>query len=158
SDAGDAGDGLDGSFVRNPPRDPEPRAYACQVTPRTPTDENPSPIERACAPSGSQGINEACTSSMDCAAGMACVGPVHRGRCLFYCCREGGGDACAPGYYCGEQPLRIESLGEESGPSVPVCNRADNCSLAEPHPCEGERCVCGPETACTLINNNGTTA
>jgi hypothetical protein len=153
-DAGDAGSELDGSFVRNPPRDPERRVYACQVTP---SETSESGVRRECAPSGTQTVNEACTSSVDCSPGMACVGPMHRGRCLYYCCGEGS-DTCGAGYFCAEQPLRIESLGEADGPSVPVCSRAEQCPLAEPFPCEGERCVCGPDTACTLINTNGTTA
>jgi hypothetical protein len=153
SDAGDAGDGLDGSFVRNPPRDAEPREYACQVT-----LSSEATVTRECAPSGTQGVNEACTSSMDCAPGMGCVGPMHRGRCLYYCCTEGS-DACAAGYFCAPQPLRIEGVEDDgTAPLVPMCTRAENCSLAEPYPCEGDRCVCGPNTACTLINNNGTTA
>jgi hypothetical protein len=150
-DAGDASAALDGSFVRNPPTEPERQTYACQVAPAE------SGVQRECAPSGTRTVNDACTSSMDCVPGMACVGPMHRGRCLYYCCEEGR-DTCAGGYFCGEQPLRIESLGEADGPAVPVCIRAENCPLAEPYPCEGERCVCGPGTACTLINTNGTTA
>lgn len=150
-DAGDASSELDGSFVRTPPSEPGRRLYACQVTP---SDDG---VRRECAPSGSQTVNEACTSSNDCSQGMACVGPLHRGRCLYYCCTEGA-DTCAAGYFCAEQPLRIEALGEADGPAVPVCSRAENCPLAEAFPCEGERCVCGPDTACTLINTDGTTA
>lgn len=151
-DAGDGGSSLDGSFVRNPPRDSEPRPYACQIA-----VSSDSKVERLCAPSGTQELNEACASSMDCAPGMGCVGPLHGGRCLYFCCNEGN-DSCAAGYFCAEQRLRVESLDEADSPLVPVCKRAENCSLAEAYPCEGDRCVCEPDTACTLINENGTTA
>jgi hypothetical protein len=108
-------------------------------------------------PAGSQGIEDACTSSLDCAPGLGCVGTVRSGRCLPYCCAEGA-DTCAEGFYCAERPLRSEAFGERTGPLVPVCNRADKCSLGEPADCEGEGCVCGPERACTLVRNDGTTS
>lgn len=150
--AGDGGLAIDGNFGRNPPREPTARTYSCQVS----LTED-SEVERACAPAGQQGLNEACTSSMDCAPGMGCVGPAQGGRCLYFCCGVVS-SSCAPGYFCAERPLRVEALGDREAPLVPVCERADNCSLGEPFPCTGERCTCGPGLACTLINENGTTA
>lgn len=158
-DAGLADGGVDGGSPNvdgnfNQPTRPElaPSAFSCQVT-----TSSGSAIRRQCLGAGLQGLDDACTSSLDCAAGLGCVGTVRSGRCLPYCCAEGP-DTCGKGYYCAERPLRSEAYGERTGPLVPVCNRADNCSLGEPYNCEGENCICGPERACTLVRTDGTTA
>lgn len=153
-DAGDAGaptPALDGSFVRPPPVASGPREYACQLM-LTPE----SSVARGCSVAGTQGVGEACTSSRDCDKGLGCVGMMHSGRCLPYCCAIDG-DTCGGNSYCAERPLRDESLGLEEGPLVPVCVRADACSLGEAYPCEGRDCVCGPDTACTVVRSDGTT-
>jgi hypothetical protein len=127
--------------------------FACQLS----VGESDA-VERGCGVAGTQQAEQACTTSLDCAPGLGCVGPVRSGRCLPYCCADSETDTCADGFYCAERPLRSESLGEAEGPSVPVCVRADNCNLGELKGCIGPRCVCGPEMACTLVRPNGTTS
>jgi hypothetical protein len=143
---------VDGNF--NQPTRPEvaPSKFACQVI-----ANSGSPTRRECLPAGLQGLEDACTSSLDCAPGLGCVGTVRSGRCLPYCCAEGA-DTCPEDFYCAERPLRSDAYGERTGPMVPVCNRADNCSLGEPFDCGGESCKCGPESVCTLVRTDGTTA
>jgi len=166
SDAGlDAGEGLDagldggavatqldGSFPSPTPTPPAPSRYGCQVSVTV-----ASGVERICGAAGTQGVDDACTSSRDCEPGLGCVGTVRSGRCLPFCCAIGP-DTCRDGSYCAERPLRDETFGEAPGPLVPVCDRADDCSLGEPDNCTGPSCVCGPETACTLVRTDGTTA
>ncbi|HWO09743.1 MAG TPA: hypothetical protein VNN80_09700, partial [Polyangiaceae bacterium] len=149
-DAGAADPAIDGSFSQPTP-ERGPARFACQlgVTGET--------VTRACGAAGSQQLEQACTSTLDCAPGLGCVGSARSGRCLPYCCGVGA-DSCAPGFYCAERPLRSEALGESDGPLVPVCDRADNCSLGEAEDCVGERCVCGPDMACTLVRPDGTTS
>ncbi|MEY4549719.1 MAG: hypothetical protein RL685_5914 [Pseudomonadota bacterium] len=155
-DAGlsDAGTDLavDGSLPRPSPPELAPSAYACQMRPAT-----KGRVARSCGPSGSRGTNEACTSSLDCEPGLGCVGSARSGRCLPYCCGIDG-DSCQEGYYCAQRPLRTPELGDQNGPMVPVCDRADNCSLGEPADCLGEHCVCAAETACAMVRPDGTTA
>lgn len=141
---------VDGSFVRPETPTPEAATYACRLSSAGGT------MVRECAASGARGVEESCTSSADCLPGLGCVGVALAGRCLPYCCALDA--ACGEGFYCAERPLRSESLGETAGPLVPVCDRSDDCSLGEPFPCEGPDCVCGAETACTLVKPDGTTA
>jgi hypothetical protein len=115
-------------------------------------------VQRACGAAGTQQLEEPCTSSLDCAPGLGCVGMVRAGRCLPFCCGESDSDTCDTGFYCAQRPLRSEELGEADGPLVPVCARADNCSLGEQKDCEGPRCLCGPDMACRLVRNDGTTS
>lgn len=143
---------VDGNFDQPTRPDLVPSTFSCQVT-----ASGGGGVRRQCLAAGLQGVEDACTSSLDCAPGLGCVGTVRSGRCLPYCCAEGA-DTCAAGFYCAEQPLRSEAYGERSGPMVPVCNRAEKCSLGEPENCEGEGCVCGPERVCTLVRTDGTTA
>lgn len=163
--SGDAGDSLDagvndagreldvdGSFPRPAPPELAPAAYACQLSPSA-----KGKVDRGCGPSGSRGVNEACTSTLDCEAGLGCVGSARAGRCLPYCCGIDG-DSCEEGFYCAQRPLRTLELGERDGPMVPVCDRAENCNLGEPADCVGEHCVCAPETACAMVRSDGTTA
>jgi len=150
ADAGPSDPAIDGSFTQ-PPRQAGPARFACQLTL---SDDG---VARACGVAGSQGAEQACTSSLDCAPGLGCVGPARSGRCLPHCCGVGA-DSCDPGFYCAERPLRSEALGDADGPLVPVCDRADNCSLGEPENCTGPRCVCGPDMACSLVRPDGTTA
>lgn len=144
---------VDGSFARPTPAEPAPSAFACQLTLTT----RNRGIERSCGPSGARGVDEACTSALDCAPGLGCVGTVRSGRCLAYCCGIDG-DTCETGSYCAQRPLRSTALGEAQGPMVPVCDRAENCSLGEPANCNGEHCVCAPGTACSVVRPDGTTA
>lgn len=158
SEGGDAGldDGggdpwVDGSFSRPTPQEAAPSAFACQLLPTG------NSVERTCVSAGVRGVEEACTSSLDCAPGLGCVGRVRSGRCLPYCCGIDG-DTCETGYYCAPRPLRSPELGEADGPPVPVCDRAENCSLGEPANCTGEHCVCAAGTACSVVRPDGTTA
>lgn len=148
SDAGAEGPSIDGSFTQPSRPESGPPRFACQLSA---TDDGT--VERACGEAGTQRAEQACTSSRDCAPGLGCVGPLRSGRCLPYCCAEGR-DTCEPGFYCAERPL----LGEEERPLVPVCDRAENCSLGEAENCTGPTCVCGPDMACTLVRSDGTTA
>jgi len=143
---------IDGSFPRPSPPELAPSAFSCQLSL---TANNG--IERTCGAVGSQGIDEACTSSLDCQPGLGCVGAVRAGRCLPYCCGLGD-DTCAEGYYCAQRPLRSLALAEADGPMVPVCDRGDDCSLGEPVNCTGEHCKCATGTACTVVRAGGTTA
>lgn len=143
---------LDGSFERPEPPTAAPSEYGCQVSVTV-----TSRVLRTCGAAGNRGIDEACTSSHDCQPGLGCVGPVRAGRCLPFCCAIGP-DTCREGSYCAFRPLRDETFGEAPGPLVPVCDRADDCSLGEPADCTGPTCVCGPGTACTLVRADGTTA
>lgn len=153
ADAGAEGPAVDGSFNQPPrPATATPR-FACQLS-----LNGGGEVERACGVAGSQLLEQACTTSLDCAPGLGCVGPVRSGRCLPYCCGVDDADTCATGFYCAPRPLRSESLGEAEGPLVPVCVRADNCSLGEQEDCTGPRCVCGPDMACTLVRPDGTTS
>lgn len=152
ADASAEGPAIDGSFDQ--PQRPTPGAprFACQLS-----LDGSGDVQRACGAAGSQRAEQACTSSLDCAPGLGCVGDVRAGRCLPYCCGVGS-DTCGEGFYCAERPLRSEALGEEKGPLVPVCDRADNCSLGEQEDCTGPRCLCGPDMACTLVRPDGTTS
>jgi hypothetical protein len=143
---------IDGSYPRPSPPDPAPSAFACQLSLSA-----SNRVERKCGAAGSQGIDEACTSSLDCQPGLGCVGAVRAGRCLPFCCGLGT-DTCAPDYYCAQRPLRSLTLGEADGPLVPVCDRAEYCSLGEPVNCTGEHCVCAAGAACTVVRPDGTTA
>lgn len=152
ADAGAGGPQIDGSFNQPTRPDNSPSQFACQLS-----VTNNGSVARQCGAAGQQRAEQACTSSLDCAPGLGCVGTVRSGRCLPFCCGIGA-DSCAEGFYCAERPLRVEALGEADGPKVPVCDRADNCSLGEPFNCEGRRCVCGADTACQLVRPDGTTA
>jgi hypothetical protein len=153
ADGGAEGPAVDGSF--NQPTRPATGtpSFACQLS-----LNGSGGVERTCGVAGSQLVEQACTTSLDCAPGLGCVGPVRSGRCLPYCCGVDDADTCATGFYCAQRPLRSEAIGEADGPSVPVCVRADNCSLGEQKDCTGPRCVCGPEMACTLVRPDGTTS
>lgn len=152
SDAGtEEGPAIDGSFTQPTRPLPGPARFACQLT----LDDGA--VSRACGVAGSQGAEQACTSSLDCAPGLGCVGPARSGRCLPYCCGVGA-DTCGDGFYCAQRPLRSDALGNADGPLVPVCDRADNCNLGEDESCIGASCVCGREMACQLVRPNGTTA
>jgi hypothetical protein len=152
ADASAEGPSIDGSFSQPEPPRPGPPRYSCQLG-----SDDRGTVSRVCGAAGSQQKEQACTSSIDCAPGLGCVGPARSGRCLPYCCAEGA-DTCEQGFYCAERPLRSEALGEADGPLVPVCDRAENCSLGEQEDCTGPRCVCGPEMACQLVRPDGTTA
>jgi hypothetical protein len=142
---------VDGTFER-PPTDTAARGFACQLS-----ATGSGQLQRACGASGRQGIDAACTSSLDCAPGLGCVGTVQSGRCLPFCC-EVGDNTCQSGSYCVERPLRSEAYGDAEGPAVPVCERADNCSLSEPEDCTGSHCICRDNTVCMAVRNDGTTA
>jgi hypothetical protein len=151
ADAGTEGPSIDGSFTQPTRPAQGPPRFACQLT------LNRDTVSRSCGVAGSQQAEQACTSSLDCAPGLGCVGPARSGRCLPYCCGVGA-DSCAEGFFCAERPLRSDALGDAEGPLVPVCDRADNCSLGEDESCTGPRCVCGPDLACQLVRPDGTTA
>jgi hypothetical protein len=141
---------VDGSYTLPTPPGREPSGYACQLALTT-----GGAVERSCGASGTRDLDEACTSSLDCLPGLGCVGPVRAGRCLPFCCGIGA-DSCEQGSYCAQRPLRSLELGERDGPMVPVCDRAENCNLAEPANCTGEHCVCPPLTACSVVRMDTT--
>lgn len=122
-----------------------PSGVACRVSA---TDDGPV---RSCGLAGAGRDSDPCTSAADCAGGFACVSEGDAGICRPYCCSVGQ-DPCASGSYCGERTL----VGSEL--EVPVCVRADNCSLSQPFPCENEaECQCQEGTACLVVRKDGTT-
>jgi len=151
SDAGPDGPSIDGSFAQPARPAPGPARFACQV------GVGPRGVARVCGVAGSQAAEQACTSSLDCAPGLGCVGPAGSGRCLQYCCGVGSDDSCADGFYCAQRPLH-DGTGGANAPLVPVCDRADDCSLGEQANCTGPGCVCGPSSACMTVRPGGTTA
>ncbi|HVZ32837.1 MAG TPA: hypothetical protein VG963_10445, partial [Polyangiaceae bacterium] len=152
-DAGNREPQVDGSFARPAQPETAPSAFACQLS-----VDRGGQVQRACGAAGLQGVDEPCTSAADCAPGLGCVGTVRAGRCLPFCCGPNGDDSCEHGFYCTERPLRGPEFGEADGPAVPVCDRADNCSLSEPVNCTGEHCVCAANFACSVVRPDGTTA
>jgi len=133
-----------------------PAKYGCQVQR---TAGAPKVVATSCAPAGSGETGAPCLSSADCSAGLGCVGDKNVGLCEPYCCK--GGDACAPGSYCAERPLRDSLTNtDSSAPSVniPVCLPAQNCDLSTPYPCpKGTECTCAEGTACLVVRADGTT-
>jgi len=150
---------VDGSFSRPTPPESAPSAFACRLALTNPRIDPAAlqPVERTCAAAGARKADEACSSSLDCEAGLGCVGSVRSGRCLPYCCGLDD-NTCESGHYCAPRPLRSTELGEADGPLIPVCDRAENCSLGEPADCTGQHCVCAPGTACSVVRPDGTTA
>ena len=121
------------------------RGVSCQVQPG---DQGPL---RVCAAAGSGVADDPCTSAADCAAGFACTGEGEAGLCRRYCC-EGAERSCEAGRFCAERRQFGTNL------VIPVCARADNCSLSQPYPCpEGEQCQCAEGTACLVVRGDGTT-
>jgi hypothetical protein len=136
-----------------------PGGYACRVV----EDEDERPT-RVCARAGRGFDGAPCTASADCGAGLACIvvrntttgseGSVDAGVCRRYCCL-GAERSCGSDDYCGTGTL----LGVDGpGLQVPICRKADNCSLSSPYPCtEGDECQCEPDKACLVVRADGTT-
>lgn len=122
--------------------------FACRVSPGA-----TGPVA-SCSASGAGQPNDPCITSADCQPGLACaVGDQGVARCLPFCCR-GTEISCGPGTYCATQPLS----GSDGGTTimVPVCVKADNCSLT---PCSGTTtCSCLDGTACSVVRADGTTS
>jgi hypothetical protein len=157
ADAGSADASIDGPPIDGNFDQPErpasgPPRFACQLSLAG------GNVQRACGAAGTQQLEDPCTSSLDCAPGLGCVGMVRAGRCLPFCCGDDDKDTCDDGFYCAQRPLRSEELGEVDGPLVPVCARADQCNLGEQEDCAGPRCLCGPDMACRLVREDGTTS
>jgi hypothetical protein len=120
--------------------------FACHVT-RTGS---------RCEPAGRGRTQAPCTSSRDCAPGLACVGDASEGQCLPVCCQP---DTCDEGNYCTERVLR-----GETGPNpvkAPVCVGAMDCRLDDPYPCDSSEpgaCTCPSGTACSIVKSDGTTS
>lgn len=140
------GTGGSGSGDAGPDAGPlSPSGAACRVTAGA---DGPA---RACRLAGAGRDSDPCTRAADCAGGFACVREGDAGICRPYCCSVGQ-DPCASGSYCGERTL----LGSEL--DVPVCVRADNCSLSQAYPCaSGDECQCQSGTACLVVRRDGTT-
>jgi hypothetical protein len=145
---------LDGGFAQPTRPEAPPSQFSCQISVSAAKQGG---VARSCAAAGLQEREDACTSSLDCAPGLGCVGAAGSGRCLPFCCGIGP-DTCPTEFYCTERPLHSDSLGGAPALRVPVCDRAEKCSLGEPLDCTDRRCVCGPETSCTLVRPDGTTA
>lgn len=108
---------------------------------------------RVCAPSGTSERGAPCFFSSDCAKGLACVGKGSSGSCQPYCC-SGVDASCDQDEFCSRQPL-IEVEHYE----VPVCMKAEQCSLRDPYPCpSGQSCTCSGDLACIVVRSDGTTA
>jgi hypothetical protein len=124
----------------------EPSGVACRVS------EGADGPVRVCGLAGPGQTGGPCTSAADCAAELACVGEGEAGVCRRYCCGGAERAGCEAGNYCAPRRLFGTQI------SVPVCVRADSCSLAEPSPCpEGEECLCKGDTACMVVRGDGTT-
>jgi hypothetical protein len=150
-DASVDGPPIDGNFDQPERPASGPPRFACQLS------LEGGKVQRACGAAGTQQLEDPCTSSLDCAPGLGCVGMARAGRCLPFCCGDDD-NTCDTGFYCAQRPLRSEELGEADGPSVPVCARADQCSLGEQADCTGPRCLCGADMACRLVRDDGTTS
>jgi hypothetical protein len=149
--AGDAGPRTVSDDFAPPMPGAAPHTYSCQLSVGT-----GGGVERSCAVAGQRGANEACTSSLDCAPGLGCVGAARAGRCLPFCCALEG--SCQAGTYCLPRPLLSDSTGNVEERSVPVCVPADNCNLSEPANCEGPNCSCRNGTVCTALGTDRATA
>jgi hypothetical protein len=120
--------------------------FACHVT-RT---------GARCEASGRGKVQAPCTSSRDCAPGLACVGDASEGQCLPVCCHS---DACEVGTYCAERVLRGET--GTNPVRAPVCVGAMDCRLDDPYPCDSSEpgaCTCQAGTACSIVKSDGTTS
>jgi len=106
-------------------------------------------LSAQCAPAGTTQNDGTCTSSADCAPGLACVG---EGDCLKYCC-EGEG-SCGAGSYCTQRRLKAPGF-DSSALTVPVCVVPTQCNLMDPFPCPmGEECSCPPGLACFALGKD----
>lgn len=169
---GNDGFGAGGEPSVGPPVDMDAGpAFSCQVG-APPPQTGGDPIYQ-CRPAGTQKSGLPCLSSADCRAGLACAGRAKEtvGLCLPYCCDSstvcanawiaGGGDAndedAGSRLYCGDRAL-ID--GASNAQRVPVCVRAEPCSLKDPYPCTDSSCTCPSGTACTIkvIPGDGGTA
>ncbi len=133
------------------------RRFGCQVQ-RSPAVS--TAVVSQCGVVGLGGSNAPCLTSGDCQAGFGCVGDQGSGLCQRYCCRDA--DACGPGTYCAERPLRdalVNAQGSAANAlSIPVCVPAENCDLGAPYPCpSGAQCTCKKGTACLVVRADGTT-
>ena len=71
---------------------------------------------------GTGAVDEACTSTEECSAGLVCV----EGRCRVLCDPEGDLDTCEPGTVCADAAAPIPGVCRES------CSLVDQvCSVAE---------------------------
>lgn len=158
-DAGALGTGppfVDSGFAPATPSNDKERVYSCQLRFEAPESET-AVLSRGCGVSGSQDMGEACSSAIDCAPGLGCVGDAESARCLPYCC--GLDSPCNDDSYCTHSPLYDELSTGTPVPLIPVCEPVDGCSLSEPFPCsEGKDCSCGPGEACTVVRADGATA
>ena len=155
----DAGAGGSTGDATPPPTLDELPESGCQVR-----QVQGAPVAE-CRPAGTRLDGEQCSDSADCAPGFACVrkeptDDLEPARCRRFCCH--GIDSCEEGgTYCAERILVDAADPEDADPlSVPVCVLGDNCSLAEPYPCDDTQfdCRCPESTACTVVRADGTTA
>lgn len=139
------------SDVSLSPGETDTTVKSCQLLPQ---DGEWTP---QCAKAGVGDVGAACSSSADCSPGLGCVGQGDLGRCLRYCCT---GDAyCGDGRFCAERALHAREPAPSDPLMVPVCVAAEKCDLSEPFPCPpGAECMCGPGTACTIVDATGVTA
>jgi hypothetical protein len=136
----------------------KPAAFACQVT-----WEGQSP-KAECTASGAGKMNDACSRSSDCAAGLTCVGTLSIGRCLKYCCV--GNDACPSaskdspaGFYCSDEISRDYLIDHPTADpaelrKVPVCVAGRGCDPIDPDK-DPSRCDTG--LSCAIVRSDGTT-
>ncbi len=120
----------------------------------------PASVVSQCGVVGLGGSNAPCLTSSDCQAGFGCIGDQSSGLCQRYCCQDA--DACGPGTYCAERPLRDAVINAQGATGhslvIPVCVPAENCDLGAPYPCPaGLSCTCGKGTACLVVRADGTT-
>lgn len=133
-------------------------AFACQVTWNA-----TAPISQ-CTLAGPGKMNDPCSRSSDCAAGLTCVGTLTIGRCLKYCCL--GNDACPAmseqnplGLYCSDEISRdylVDHAADDPSKlaRVPVCVAGRGCDPVDPEN-DPKRCETG--LSCAIVRSDGTT-
>jgi hypothetical protein len=127
-------------------------AFGCQVSWPAQT------VVASCAATGKGAVNDPCSRSTDCAAGLTCVGSLSIGKCLKYCCL-GNTNCTAAGFYCSDEVAR-DYLADNpsSDPSdwrkVPVCIPGRACDPVDP---QNDPNKCENGLSCAIVKSDGTT-
>ncbi len=117
-------------------------ASACHV------HRSPSGLRSTCEASGAALLGDACATSHDCGAGLACMGLAGGGSCRPYCC--GDPEACPAATFCAPRPL-AEDASSPTPLLVPACVPADGCELLHVD-------ACPASLACAIVRADGTTS
>lgn len=94
---------------------------------------------RALCSEAGQGLDgDACLAPQDCSAGLDCTSFDGNGTCRRYCCALNTTAGCPDGQYC---RVALEDMSSATG--VALCDRCDDCDLADATSC-GEQRGCYP--------------